>query len=82
MYLICYDSVYGYFEVKLNVDRILNIGYSKNILVLSEWDINKFDFFVVNVEIIIECIGKFNFLEVLSVYFKNSVKKVIIFVFA
>ncbi|MFP6131607.1 type I glyceraldehyde-3-phosphate dehydrogenase [Helicobacter pylori] len=78
LHLIRHDSVHGHFEAKLNADRTLNIGHSKNILVLSERDINKLDFSVANAEIIIECTGKFNSLEASSAHLKNSVKKVII----
>ncbi|WQS39843.1 type I glyceraldehyde-3-phosphate dehydrogenase [Helicobacter pylori] len=78
LHLIRHDSVHGHFEAKLNANRTLNIGHSKNILVLSERDINKLDFSVANAEIIIECTGKFNSLEASSTHFKNSVKKVII----
>ncbi|MGL2388294.1 type I glyceraldehyde-3-phosphate dehydrogenase [Helicobacter pylori] len=78
LHLIRHDSVHGYFEAKLNANRTLNIGHSKNILVLSERDINKLDFSVANAEIIIECTGKFNSLEASSAHLKNSVKKVII----
>ncbi|MFT2765542.1 type I glyceraldehyde-3-phosphate dehydrogenase [Helicobacter pylori] len=78
LHLIRHDSVHGHFEAKLNADRTLNIGHSKNILVLSERDINKLDFSIANAEIIIECTGKFNSLEVSSAHLKNSVKKVII----
>ncbi|WP_324685015.1 type I glyceraldehyde-3-phosphate dehydrogenase [Helicobacter pylori] len=78
LHLIRHDSVHGHFEAKLNADRTLNIGYSKNILVLSERDINKLDFSIANAEIIIECTGKFNSLEASSAHLKNSVKKVII----
>ncbi len=78
LHLIRHDSVHGHFEAKLNANRTLNIGHSKNILVLSERDINKLDFSVANAEIIIECTGKFNYLEASSAHLKNSVKKVII----
>ncbi|GAA8646426.1 type I glyceraldehyde-3-phosphate dehydrogenase [Helicobacter pylori] len=78
LHLIRHDSVHGHFEAKLNANRTLNIGHSKNILVLSERDINKLDFSVANAEIIIECTGKFNSLEASSTHLKNSVKKVII----
>ncbi|WQV28294.1 type I glyceraldehyde-3-phosphate dehydrogenase [Helicobacter pylori] len=78
LHLIRHDSVHGHFEAKLNANRTLNIGHSKNILVLSERDINKLDFSVANAEIIIECTGKFNSLESSSTHLKNSVKKVII----
>lgn len=78
LHLIRHDSVHGHFEAKLNADRTLNIGHSKNILVLSERDINELDFSVANAEIIIECTGKFNSLEASSAHLKNSVKKVII----
>ncbi|WQV32655.1 type I glyceraldehyde-3-phosphate dehydrogenase [Helicobacter pylori] len=78
LHLIRHDSVHGHFEAKLNANRTLNIGHSKNILVLSERDINKLDFSVANTEIIIECTGKFNSLEASSAHLKNSVKKVII----
>ncbi len=78
LHLIRHDSVHGHFEAKLNADRTLNIGHSKNILVLNERDINKLDFSVANAEIIIECTGKFNSLEASSAHLKNSVKKVII----
>ncbi|GAA7030909.1 type I glyceraldehyde-3-phosphate dehydrogenase [Helicobacter pylori] len=78
LHLIRHDSVHGHFEAKLNADRTLNIGHSKNILVLSERDINELDFSIANAEIIIECTGKFNSLEASSAHLKNSVKKVII----
>ncbi|GAA8773601.1 type I glyceraldehyde-3-phosphate dehydrogenase [Helicobacter pylori] len=78
LHLIRHDSVHGHFEAQLNADRTLNIGHSKNILVLSERDINKLDFSIANAEIIIECTGKFNSLEASSAHLKNSVKKVII----
>ncbi|MGL2625452.1 type I glyceraldehyde-3-phosphate dehydrogenase [Helicobacter pylori] len=78
LHLIRHDSVHGHFEAKLNANRTLNIGHSKNILVLSERDINKLDFSAANAEIIIECTGKFNSLEASSAHLKNSVKKVII----
>ncbi|MCQ2845208.1 type I glyceraldehyde-3-phosphate dehydrogenase [Helicobacter pylori] len=78
LHLIRHDSVHGHFEAKLNANRTLNIGHSKNILVLNERDINKLDFSVANAEIIIECTGKFNSLEASSAHLKNSVKKVII----
>lgn len=78
LHLIRHDSVHGHFEAKLNANRTLNIGHSKNILVLSERDINQLDFSVANAEIIIECTGKFNSLEASSAHLKNSVKKVII----
>ncbi|WQV42817.1 type I glyceraldehyde-3-phosphate dehydrogenase [Helicobacter pylori] len=78
LHLIRHDSVHGHFEAKLNANRTLNIGHSKNILVLSERDINQLDFSVANAEIIIECTGKFNSLEASSTHLKNSVKKVII----
>ncbi len=78
LHLIRHDSVHGHFEAQLNADRTLNIGHSKNILVLSERDINKLDFSIANAEIIIECTGKFNSLEASSTHLKNSVKKVII----
>ncbi|WP_187928205.1 type I glyceraldehyde-3-phosphate dehydrogenase [Helicobacter pylori] len=78
LHLIRHDSVHGHFEAKLNANRTLNIGHSKNILVLSERDINKLDFSIANAEIIIECTGKFNSLEASSAHLKNSVKKVII----
>ncbi|MGL2575663.1 type I glyceraldehyde-3-phosphate dehydrogenase [Helicobacter pylori] len=78
LHLIRHDSVHGHFEAQLNANRTLNIGHSKNILVLSERDINQLDFSVANAEIIIECTGKFNSLEASSAHLKNSVKKVII----
>ncbi|PUD02535.1 type I glyceraldehyde-3-phosphate dehydrogenase [Helicobacter pylori] len=78
LHLIRHDSVHGHFEAQLNANRTLNIGHSKNILVLSERDINKLDFSAANAEIIIECTGKFNSLEASSAHLKNSVKKVII----
>ncbi|OOC21397.1 type I glyceraldehyde-3-phosphate dehydrogenase [Helicobacter pylori] len=78
LHLIRHDSVHGHFEAKLNANRTLNIGHSKNILVLNERDINKLDFSAANAEIIIECTGKFNSLEASSAHLKNSVKKVII----
>ncbi|RKV20121.1 type I glyceraldehyde-3-phosphate dehydrogenase [Helicobacter pylori] len=78
LHLIRHDSVHGHFEAKLNANRTLNIGHSKNILVLSERDINKLDFSVANAGIVIECTGKFNSLEASSAHLKNSVKKVII----
>lgn len=78
LHLIRHDSVHGHFEAQLNANRTLNIGHSKNILVLNERDINKLDFSVANAEIVIECTGKFNSLEASSAHLKNSVKKVII----
>ncbi|MGL2635236.1 type I glyceraldehyde-3-phosphate dehydrogenase [Helicobacter pylori] len=78
LHLIRHDSVHGHFEAQLNANRTLNIGHSKNILVLSERDINKLDFSVANAGIVIECTGKFNSLEASSAHLKNSVKKVII----
>ncbi len=60
LHLIRHDSVHGHFEAQLNANRTLNIGHSKNILVLSERDINKLDFSVANAGIVIECTGKFN----------------------
>ncbi|AFI05867.1 type I glyceraldehyde-3-phosphate dehydrogenase [Helicobacter cetorum] len=78
LHLLRHDSVHGRFEAKLNADRTLSIGHSKNILVLSERDINKLDFSVAQAEVIIECTGKFNSLEASSAHLKNGVKKVVI----
>ncbi|WP_104748182.1 type I glyceraldehyde-3-phosphate dehydrogenase [Helicobacter cetorum] len=78
LHLLRHDSVHGHFEASLNEDNTLSIGHSKNILVLSERDINKLDFSVAKAEVVIECTGKFNSLDASQAHLKDSVKKVVI----
>lgn len=78
LHLIRYDSVHRFCDAQKVDAHTLQIGFSKNIKILSNRDIETLDFSPYGAEIVIECTGKFNSLDKSKPHIKNGVSKVII----
>ena len=78
LHLLRHDSIHGFYDAKKINDDTLEIGYSKNVKILSNRDIQSLDFSPYGAEAVIECTGKFNSLEKSQPHLKKTIKKVII----
>jgi len=78
-HLLKYDSVYGKFSGKIKVidENHFSID-GKKVLVFSERNPEKIDWKKMNVDLVLECTGKFNKKEEASIHLKSGAKKVII----
>ena len=76
--LIKYDSIHGRFNADVGFKKDCLIINKKNIFFSQETDINKINWKKSDVDIVLECTGKFNSKEKLLPHIKNGAKKVIV----
>ena len=76
--LIKYDSIHGKFSANVDFEKNYLIINKKKIFFSEESDPNKIKWNKSNVDIVLECTGKFNSKEKLLPYLKNGAKKVIV----
>ena len=76
--LLKYDSIHGQFKSKINFDKNNIIIEGNKIPFTQETDIKKIDWRKNNVDIVLECTGKFNSKDKLLFHLKNGAKKVIV----
>ena len=76
--LLKYDSVHGQFKSKVNFDKNNIILNGKKITFTQEMDIQKIDWKKSNIDIVLECTGKFNSKDKLLPHLRNGAKKVIV----
>ncbi len=76
--LLKYDSIHGQFKSKVDFNKNNIIINNKKILFTQETDIKNIDWKKSNVDIVLECTGKFNSKDKLLPHIKNGAKKVIV----
>ena len=77
-FLLKHDTVHGKFKANLNYsDQSLEIN-GKKIAMMHETEISKINWKKHNVDIVLECTGKFNSKEKSAQHIKSGVKKVIV----
>ena len=76
--LLKYDSIHGQFKSKINFDKNNIIIEGNKIPFTQETDIKKINWKKNNVDIVLECTGKFNSKDKLLFHLKNGAKKVIV----
>jgi len=77
-FLLKHDTVHGKFKAKLNYsDQSLNIN-GKKVAMMHETEISKIDWKKHNVDIVLECTGKFNTKDKSAEHIKSGVKKVLV----
>ena len=76
--LLKYDSVHGQFKSKVNFDKNNIILNGKKITFTQEMDIQKINWKKSNIDIVLECTGKFNSKDKLLPHLRNGAKKVIV----
>jgi len=76
--LLKYDSVHGQFKSKVNFDKNSIILNGKKITFTQETDIQKINWKKSNIDIVLECTGKFNSKDKLLPHLRNGAKKVIV----
>ena len=76
--LLKYDSVHGQFKHKVNFDKNNIILNGKKITFTQETDIKKINWKKSNIDVVLECTGKFNSKDKLLPHLRNGAKKVIV----
>ena len=76
--LLKYDSVHGQFKSKVNFDKNNILLNGKKITFTQETDIQKINWKKSNIDIVLECTGKFNSKDKLLPHLRNGAKKVIV----
>jgi len=76
--LLKYDSVHGQFKSKVNFDKNSIILNGKKITFTQETDIQKINWKKNNIDVVLECTGKFNSKDKLLPHLRNGAKKVIV----
>ena len=76
--LIKYDSVHGKIKAEIEHDNNNLILNKKKISMSNETDIDKINWKKFDVDIVLECTGKFNSKEKTMLHIKNGAKKVIV----
>ena len=76
--LLKYDSVHGQFKSKVNFDKNNIILNGKKITFTQETDIQKINWKKSNIDVVLECTGKFNSKDKLLPHLRNGAKKVIV----
>ena len=76
--LLKYDSVHGQFKSKVNFDKNNIILNGKKITFTRETDIKKINWKKSNIDVVLECTGKFNSKDKLLPHLRNGAKKVIV----
>ena len=76
--LLKYDSVHGKFNANINFDKKNLIINNKKIHFSQETELNKINWKKNNVDIVLECTGKYNSKEKSMMHIKNGAKKVIV----
>ena len=76
--LLKYDSVHGQFKSKVNFDKNNIILNGKKISFTQETDIEKINWKKNNIDVVLECTGKFNSKDKLLPHLRNGAKKVIV----
>ena len=76
--LLKYDSVHGQFNSKVNFDKNSIILNGKKITFTQETDIQKINWKKSNIDVVLECTGKFNSKDKLLPHLRNGAKKVIV----
>ena len=77
-FLLKHDTIHGKFKAKLNYsDQSLDIN-GKKIAMMHETEISKINWKKHNVDIVLECTGKFNTKEKSAQHIKSGVQKVIV----
>ena len=76
--LLKYDSVHGQFKSKVNFDKNNIILNGKKITFTQETDIQKINWKKSNIDVVLECTGKFNSKDKLLTHLRNGAKKVIV----
>ena len=76
--LLKYDSVHGQFKSKVNFDKNNIILNGKKITFTQETDIQKINWKKNNIDVVLECTGKFNSKDKLLPHLRNGAKKVIV----
>ena len=77
-HLLEFDSVHGHWphEIKVDADRIMIDG--KAVSFSSHTEINDIDWHALDIDLVIDCTGKFKTAELLEPYFQHSIKKVLV----
>tara|TARA_B100001057_G_C22857133_1_gene953104 strand:- start:980 stop:1987 length:1008 start_codon:yes stop_codon:yes gene_type:complete len=76
--LLKYDSIHGQFKSKINFDKNNIFIEGNKIPFTQETDIKKIDWRKNNVDLVLECTGKFNSKDKLLFHLKNGAKKVLV----
>ena len=77
-FLLKYDSVHGELKAKINhLEKAIEIN-GKKISLTHETEISKIDWKKHNVDVVLECTGKFNTIEKSSKHIKAGAKKVLV----
>ena len=76
--LLKYDSVHGKFNAKIDFDKKNLIINNKKIYFSQETELDKINWKKNNVDIVLECTGKFNSKKQSIAHIKNGAKKVIV----
>ena len=76
--LLKYDSVHGKFNADIDFDKKNLIINNKKIHFSQETELNKINWKKNNVDIVLECTGKYNSKEQSMTHIKNGAKKVIV----
>ena len=76
--LLKYDSVHGQLKSKVNFDKNNIILNGKKITFTQETDIKKINWKKNNIDVVLECTGKFNSKDKLLPHLRNGAKKVIV----
>ena len=76
--LLKYDSVHGQLKSKVNFDKNNIILNGKKITFTQETDIKKINWKKSNIDVVLECTGKFNSKDKLLTHLRNGAKKVIV----
>jgi len=76
--LIKRDSVHGKFKAKISIEKNKLIINGNKITYSQEYNLNSISWKKYNVDIVLECTGKFNSKDKLISHIKNGAKKVIV----
>lgn len=77
-HLLQYDSLYGTFDQKISYTDTSIIVNNQNIQSYMTDDPNKIPWDMHDINIVVDCTGKFKTKEALSIHLKGSVKKIIL----
>ena len=77
-HLLEFDSIHGHWphDISVDADRILVDG--KAVSFSSHTEIKDIDWQALNVDLVIDCTGKFKTAELLEPYFQHGIKKVLV----
>ncbi len=76
--LLKYDSIHGQFKYKINFDKNNIIINGNKIPFTQETDVQNIKWKKNNIDIVLECTGKFNSKDKLLPHLKNGAKKIIV----